>query len=611
VTRLYVDDRGALSDLVVRGADASYLQLAERIQTASLSFSSSQISQLDLLLREDPERYDLLNSGLFRPAQGNSPNDGQCDLGSLRMQLATIATSDRGRDADLTVQARSWGGQRMATNTDPSTMVNIDPAEWVRRKAESLGMKTVVKASGQTWAQVGNESGKDSWETSQKIAKDLGYWLFEAAGTLYFGPPTWLVNQTPRRSYTWRLNPIGDQGYADPLLRAPKFRTSGDASAGTSPVTVSLELADSENDLLPGTGLDLAGIPTYAGTYIVTDVKVPLAAGARIAVTAEQPVDPTPGDTSKYQRSEALENIGTAVTGDRAGTVRTPAPGSFGGTSLNAEQIGFAVTIVQVAIDRKLTMPRAGTLAIMCALQESKLRNLKGGDKDSVGLFQQRPSQGWGTIAQCRTPTYAAGKFYSELVRLVPGYAALTSTTQFGDAIQKVQKSGFPRAYDQWQNTAAALVAAIRVTGTTGSNTVSASAASSGNQVEAFVQKCLAQAGDTYRFGAEVRLADPNPDTFDCSELVEWACFQVGVKIPDGSQNQRRVCTGFRKLSIAQAMKTRGALVFTGGHVAVSLGNGQTIEAKGRKYGVVIDVVGTRFVDAGLIPGMAGYVVGG
>src|SRR5205823_6053857 len=104
-------------------------------------------------------------------------------------------------------------------------------------------------------------------------------------------------------------------------------------------------------------------------------------------VTAELPVDPIP--TAKtVVRSEALTNI--AVT--TAGGTRTPPAGRYGGVVLTAEQVGFAAVIAEVAIARRLIMPRAAALAIACAYQESRLRNLAGGDRDSVGLFQQRPS---------------------------------------------------------------------------------------------------------------------------------------------------------------------------------------------------------------------------
>lgn len=614
MTRRYVDDRGAVTNLTIRGGDGSSLGITERFLSGDLSFSTSAIGQLSIDLREDGSAFDVLTSGLFEPSNGlgANVNDGALDLDALRFTLASIGTAPAGRGLKLTASARSHGGMRLAANTDASTMTRVDPAEWVRRKAESVGLATVVKPSGQVWAQVGNESGKDSWTTFGDVAKSLGYWMFEAAGTLYFGPPSWLVTRTARRAYAWKLRPVDEPFFEDPLLEAPSYRRVGDPDAGMSGTSVTLTVRDSENDLLPGMGLDLSGTPGFAGLYIVTDVRVPLGPAGRTTVTAEVPVDPVPGDnTAKFVRSEALENI--AVTAGTGTVTRPAAAGRYAGTSYSAEQLGFARTIVQVAIDKRLIMPKAAVIAVACAIQESQLHNLAGGDRDSVGLFQQRPSQGWGTVAQCRTPVYAAGRFYDTLVRMKPGYGAATGARAIGDTIQAVQRSGFPRAYDQWVDDAEAIVAALLITGgTTASAAAASTPATAGGQVEAFVTKCLAQAGDRYDFGAEVKLSDPDPGVFDCSELVEWAAYQVGVKIADGSQNQRRACRAFRPLTLAQAARTRGALMFTATHVAVSLGDGRTIEARGRKYGVVL--VGgseTRFADAGLIPGMSGYVVKG
>lgn len=123
---------------------------------------------------------------------------------------------------------------------------------------------------------------------------------------------------------------------------------------------------------------------------------------------------------------------------------------------------------------------------------------------------------------------------------------------------------------------------------------------------EDFVQKALAQRGDRYVFGAEVNLNDKNPDTFDCSELVQWAAHQAGVTVPDGTMNQ---VPFFRQkgtqISVDQALRTRGALLFRPGHVAISLGDGRTIEAKGRNYGVnVFSANGRGWTSGALIPGL-------
>ncbi|WP_189451587.1 hypothetical protein [Streptomyces abikoensis] len=109
--------------------------------------------------------------------------------------------------------------------------------------------------------------------------------------------------------------------------------------------------------------------------------------------------------------------------------------------SLSPEQAVNAATISAVGSSRGLP-ERAVTIALATAMQESGLRNIHHGDRDSLGLFQQRPTQGWGTAAQITDPVYAAGKFYDHLVE-VPGYSRLPLTV----AAQKVQRSGFPQAY--------------------------------------------------------------------------------------------------------------------------------------------------------------------
>jgi hypothetical protein len=119
------------------------------------------------------------------------------------------------------------------------------------------------------------------------------------------------------------------------------------------------------------------------------------------------------------------------------------------------EQAVNAATIAAVGTDRNLP-ERAVTIALATALQESALRNIDHGDRDSLGLFQQRPSQGWGNPRQVMDPTYAAGVFYDHLVK-VPGYTRLPLTV----AAQRVQRSGFPTAYAKHEPDAALLAAAL------------------------------------------------------------------------------------------------------------------------------------------------------
>nr|WP_296068130.1 hypothetical protein [uncultured Actinoplanes sp.] len=132
-----------------------------------------------------------------------------------------------------------------------------------------------------------------------------------------------------------------------------------------------------------------------------------------------------------------------------------------GEVTLDLVQMANAATISAVGIRRGMP-ERAVVVALATALQESKLENRDDGDRDSVGLFQQRPSQGWGTVDQIKDPRYAAGKFYSALKR-VKGWEKLPIT----DAAQKVQRSAYPNAYHKWVDESAVLARALtgRVTG--------------------------------------------------------------------------------------------------------------------------------------------------
>jgi cell wall-associated NlpC family hydrolase len=127
-----------------------------------------------------------------------------------------------------------------------------------------------------------------------------------------------------------------------------------------------------------------------------------------------------------------------------------------------------------------------------------------------------------------------------------------------------------------------------------------------------FVAIALSQQGDPYIFGAEADFNDPDPDAFDCSELAQWAAARCGVRFADGAQNQRDACRHAGTLvDVETGRSTRGALLFRidespgNDHVAISLGNGKTIEARGRAYGVnVFSATGRRWTHAGFVPGL-------
>ncbi|MEO6701952.1 MAG: hypothetical protein ABI140_04635 [Jatrophihabitantaceae bacterium] len=129
----------------------------------------------------------------------------------------------------------------------------------------------------------------------------------------------------------------------------------------------------------------------------------------------------------------------------------------FGSYTLDIGQAQIASTVVGVTLQRKLP-ERAAVLTLAAALQESKLRNIPAGqgDRDSVGILQQRPSQGWGTAAEIADVQYATGKFL-DAVQKVPNWDGDTLST----VIQAVQFSADGTAYAQHEQEAQEIADAL------------------------------------------------------------------------------------------------------------------------------------------------------
>ncbi|MEY9932561.1 cell wall-associated NlpC family hydrolase [Catenulispora sp. GP43] len=253
--------------------------------------------------------------------------------------------------------------------------------------------------------------------------------------------------------------------------------------------------------------------------------------------------------------------------------------------SLSAAQLGNAQVITEVGISMGVPAP-GESIAIATALQESGLQNLNYGDRDSLGLFQQRPSQGWGSPAQILTPAYAARQFYSRLLQ-VPGWRSMSTT----DAAQAVQRSGFPDAYAKWRDEAQALATAfiggVNCTPGPGDLTITAAAANvTGYHIPAGIPApiataisfALAQIGKPYVWGGT------GPDGWDCSGLMMMAYRAAGIAIPRGSIAQSTV-----GLPVYHTNQLRpGDLLFVPGsdgtvtapgHVGMYLGQGMLVEA--------------------------------
>ncbi|MFB7776338.1 C40 family peptidase [Streptomyces bauhiniae] len=164
------------------------------------------------------------------------------------------------------------------------------------------------------------------------------------------------------------------------------------------------------------------------------------------------------GTASASCSTDSAQGVNTAAVATQVKAVLQGADKgavSVPGLDAPAEQVPNAKTIQATGV--AMNIPARGqVVALATALQESRLRNLTYGDRDSLGLFQQRPSQGWGTANQILDPVHASTKFYEGLKK-VSGWQSLS----VAQAAQAVQRSGYPDAYAKWEPLATALQKSI------------------------------------------------------------------------------------------------------------------------------------------------------
>ena len=269
----------------------------------------------------------------------------------------------------------------------------------------------------------------------------------------------------------------------------------------------------------------------------------------------------------------------------------------------NPDQVAMAATIVSVGAQMSVPV-RGWVIGVATAIQESNLSNPTGGDQDSIGLFQQRPSQGWGTPQQLHDPVYASGKFFAKLLT-IPNWQDMALT----DAAQAVQGSALPMAYAKWEPDASMLVNTVGGgafwdnsagpgtgfacdgDGQPGDDSVPLPAdytlpPTTPPAVATAILWALGQLGTSYAFGGSC--TDPHgPDISthcDCSSLVQMAYRTAGITIPRTTSEQIDAGTAVTDISQIQP----GDLLFIPGsngspqhpgHVGIAIGDGLLIQA--------------------------------
>jgi cell wall-associated NlpC family hydrolase len=284
------------------------------------------------------------------------------------------------------------------------------------------------------------------------------------------------------------------------------------------------------------------------------------------------------------------------------GTAPVQAGQAVDGVALSTAQMSDSQVIYDVAASLGLPQ-RAAVVAEATSMQESRLLDLPGGTDDSLGLFQQRPSMGWGTPAEIMQPVYAATQFYAALVK-VPGWQALPLSV----AAQAVQHSAHPGAYAKWEPLGDAL--AVTFSGEAddclGGNGTGGGVPASGiprlpkgfalpsgtpAAVATAIAYATAQVGKPYIWGGT------GPAGYDCSGLIMMAYRAAGIDLPRTTYQQVYAGTPVYALSQLQP----GDLLFTPGadgtpehpgHVGMFIGtyDGQGLVVQAPETGEDIEI---------------------
>ncbi len=228
-----------------------------------------------------------------------------------------------------------------------------------------------------------------------------------------------------------------------------------------------------------------------------------------------------------------------------------------------------------ISIGKQRNLPAlAWQVAIQAGMQESNLTNLSGGDRDSAGIFQMRPSQGWGTYQQVTDPTYEVNKFYDVLTG-IPGW----QQNRPGEAAQAVERSAFPLAYNNWESMGAYLVQHVgQVSDPSGCGAGVGNLLPPPTQAAAkAISFALSQIGKPYLWGGV------GPAAYDCSGLMLKAYGAAGINLPRVAADQFHAGA---LLPVRDAQP--GDLMFlavdptnpvTIHHVFMYLGNNEIVEA--------------------------------
>lgn len=309
---------------VVSGIDRVFVlgsQLSGDIKEALLSaqFDTSMDQVTQLTLKFIDPGWNILSSGLLLPGM-------RVDLEDYRLQITTLETEDSNGTEGFTIKCRPESVRALKDLRGAKVMSNVSPTQYLATECNSVNVKYVAQPStkrsqiardipepGQTY-----NTPPSAWTTIQRLAEEIGYVFYECADTVYFGQPTWLINNVQLDMVEAGYKVLDEANMVDEIPSCTK-------SLDNPYTSVSLVFPTNRlSRIRPGKRLNLQGVPLFSGQYLVSGMSIDLAnPGARLSVDAETPHDPEPrppstNSASSGSSSSSFSGGSTTRTGTKS-----------------------------------------------------------------------------------------------------------------------------------------------------------------------------------------------------------------------------------------------------------------------------------------------------
>lgn len=292
------EPRIRLGRVIVRGGKIK-IAVQDQVVDAVLSWGVTEITQLSMTI-VDPD-FAIWRSALFElgtPMLYREP--GMTEL-PLRVTSVTTDGGPAGTGG-LTIAARSEGVYQLRRRRGKKVMRKASPTDFVKAECKAVGLKVVAQKSPQR-AQVARDlpqKGQEdlsgaarpsSWTTFLRLAQELGFYCYEFGGTVYFGKPTWLIEQDDDP-----LKVAMPLDGAPAKLVAREIPTVSASEDAEVPVEITGLAVGKERlaECRPGAAMKLLGLPPYNDNYLITTMSMPLLGNGPIDLTAATPKNPTP-----------------------------------------------------------------------------------------------------------------------------------------------------------------------------------------------------------------------------------------------------------------------------------------------------------------------------